>query len=576
MQDFNTSKETHEKILVLKQQLKMLERSDTFIVPKSSKKKNGSPDLEALIRSLEGIDQDVTDLSVILGTAIDHGTELENELSQKHKEASDNWNKYEFIVNTSRDWMCLVNEDHCFEIVNLAMSGSKKGESESWEGVHCKSFFGEELYNEKLQYWLDGIVKGKEVQQEFYVNIPGIGNKYLELKGSLYKPDLSHSQSVLFIRDITARKQAQGIIKEQELFLDKVNDAIFLIDAKGKIRYWNKSCEVMFGWSKTEAIGKVAIDLLCKQEARQKFELGLKQIEKRNEWHGDLHFKTKKGDYIISDSRWVVMPATESEDGGTLLLNTNITEKKNLELQFYRAQRVESIGVLASGIAHDLNNVLSLFFLAIRALKPKLSDKQGKTILNLLENSAQRGVNLVRQILTFARGMDGEQMEVNVSEVVEELNDFIKETFPKNIAIRVKKPQETLRIYGSPTQLHQVFLNICVNAKDAMPDGGDLTIELSKEELGGDVLDSFIFHENTVPGQYIRINFSDTGTGIPHDLLLKIFNPFFTTKEIGKGTGLGLSTVRSIIKNHRGIIDIKSQLNVGTQFKIFLPVLDIT
>ena len=238
-----------------------------------------------------------------------------------------------------------------------------------------------------------------------------------------------------------------------------------------------------------------------------------------------------------------------------------------------RAQRMESIGTLAGGIAHDLNNILAPILMSIDILKLTANDPQAKSVLDTIEVSAKRGADIVRQVLSFARGLEGERVEVQPKHLLKDIESIIKDTFPKNILLRFAIPNDIWTILGDPTQVHQILLNLCVNARDAMPHGGNLTIEAENS-----VLDEHYAAMNiqAKAGRYVQITVSDSGTGIPPNILEKIFEPFFTTKGINKGTGLGLSTVMAIVKSHGGIINVYSEPNKGTTFKVYLPAMEMS
>ncbi len=260
----------------------------------------------------------------------------------------------------------------------------------------------------------------------------------------------------------------------------------------------------------------------------------------------------------------------DSPDEGVCFV-LDLTERQKLEHQFLRAQRMESIGRLAGGIAHDLNNILAPIMMSIEMLQAKTTDPQSKSILETIEVSAKRGADIVRQVLSFGRGVDGERIEVQPKHLMKDLESIIKDTFPKDIQLRFSIPNDLWTVLGDPTQLHQILLNLCVNARDAMPNGGTLTISVENCTLDAQYVAMNI---QAKVGRYIKICVTDSGTGIPPDLLDKIFEPFFTTKELNKGTGLGLSTVMAIVKSHEGIINVYSEPGKGTTFRVYLPVME--
>jgi two-component system, cell cycle sensor histidine kinase and response regulator CckA len=252
----------------------------------------------------------------------------------------------------------------------------------------------------------------------------------------------------------------------------------------------------------------------------------------------------------------------------------DITNRKSTEAVLRRTERLESLGTLSSGIAHDLNNVLTPIIGIVQLLPLKIPnlDEQTKRLLQLLDQSAHRGADLVKQILSFSSGVESKPTSTQVSSLLLEIQKIIQQAFPKNIELSIDLPSDLWLITADETLLHQVFMNLCVNARDAMPQGGNLSV--TAENLLIDA--SFAqMHLDAQVGSYLVVTVADTGMGIPAKILNNIFDPFFTTKEIGKGTGLGLSTVIGIVKSHHGFIDVFSEIGVGTKFKVYLPATDI-
>jgi len=246
----------------------------------------------------------------------------------------------------------------------------------------------------------------------------------------------------------------------------------------------------------------------------------------------------------------------------------DITEARLMEEKFLRAQRLEAVGTLASGVAHDMNNILAPMLMAAGLLKDKLHDRHDQEILLMVEQSAQRGAGIISQLLNFSRGADGVRCSVTLGHLIKEMSHLMQETFPKNIVLRTVVEKSLASVVADATQLHQVLMNLCVNARDAMPDGGELSVEARNVQLSEE---EARWHAPAPAGTYAEITVSDTGHGIPAEVMEHIFEPFFTTKEAGKGTGLGLATVAGIVKSHHGILTVESEPGRGSRFRILLP-----
>jgi two-component system, cell cycle sensor histidine kinase and response regulator CckA len=245
-------------------------------------------------------------------------------------------------------------------------------------------------------------------------------------------------------------------------------------------------------------------------------------------------------------------------------------EKKKLEAAFLRSQRMDTIGALAGGIAHDLNNALAPILMSAELMKSAVDEKTRESFLEIISASAQRATGMVRQILGFARGRDGTAW-IPVGHIIGELGKIVRDTFPKSISISLKPGGKTLwQIRGDATELHQVLLNLCVNARDAMPHGGKITVSAENVKLDQETA----IQVRASAGPHVVLSVEDTGTGIPAEVMPRIFEPFFTTKLPESGTGLGLSTVATIVKHFGGSIHVETELGKGTTFKIYLPAIE--
>lgn len=368
------------------------------------------------------------------------------------------------------------------------------------------------------------------------------------------------------LRDVTHRKRNEERIRRQATLLNVAKDAILEISVKGVINFWNQGAEAIYGWGSDEVTGKKLSDFFPEDEAD--YEEIIETLLKIREWRGELEQTRKDGKKITVESRWVLFKDDQGGTDSILCINSNITERKRLESQILRAQRMESIGTLASGIAHDLNNVLSPILMAVTIQKLKTTNEEDLHTLELMESSAKRGSLLIKQVLEFGRGIEGQRIPVQLSHIAYEIEQIVTDTFPKSIEFKIKMSRDLGTILGDPTQMHQVMLNLCVNARDAMPTGGVIQMTIDNVTLGENSAD---LPSEFSPGDYLVIRVSDTGFGIAPDVLDRIFEPFFTTKALGRGTGLGLSTVQTIVKSHGGFPSVQSETGKGTTFSIYLP-----
>ncbi|MGE5313503.1 MAG: ATP-binding protein [Acidobacteriota bacterium] len=348
---------------------------------------------------------------------------------------------------------------------------------------------------------------------------------------------------------------------------NSVANAVYIQDLTGIFLEVNDSALRMAGYAREDFLGRTSefisapgmnegVDL---DSVYEKVASGIPQ---QFEWWG----RRKNGSVFPQE----MMMTRGRFKGRTVIISAarDISETKMLQAQFLRAQRLESLGTLAGGIAHDLNNVLAPIILSVQILRTKLESERRERALTAIEVSATRGKEILQQVLTFAKGVDGDTTVFHPKLLLRELEHLIRETFPRSIQIRTQVPNDLWMLCASVTRVHQVLMNLCVNARDAMPDGGTLGIAI--ENICID--ENFArLNVEAKTGSYIVFTVTDTGSGIPPEIIDRIFDPFFTTKEQGRGTGLGLSTVHSIVKGYGGFVTVASELSVGTTIKVFLP-----
>jgi two-component system, cell cycle sensor histidine kinase and response regulator CckA len=367
--------------------------------------------------------------------------------------------------------------------------------------------------------------------------------------------------------DRAQRDLAEQHIREQADLLNKAHDAIIVTDLDGHITFWNEGAERISGWASAEVIGRTP-EAVLGVGFHARIDEARRSLAETGEWRGDLLLHDRNQKALIIEVSMTLIKDNAGRPKARLSIGTDVTDKKSMEEQFLRIQRIESIGMLASGIAHDLNNILAPILLAAPMLRDEISNPIHVRMMTSIEASAKRGTDLVRQILAFAHGASGAQERVQITRILQDTKNVITETFPKNIHISDGIPGNLWPITANPTQIHQVLLNLCVNARDAMPSGGRLSLRAENCVLDAATAQSM---DGAKPGAWVVIHVEDTGSGIPDEALAHIWDPFFTTKGPGKGTGLGLSTVRGIVNNHKGFISLRTLRGQGTAFRVFFP-----
>jgi PAS domain S-box-containing protein len=380
---------------------------------------------------------------------------------------------------------------------------------------------------------------------------------------------LGHTVRVLMcLEDITKNVRADEQIRSQAALLDITGDAIFVRDFSDRVIYWNEGAHRLYGWTTAEAIGRTSSELVPDNSPFEATR-ALHMVQHHDEWNGEIKQKSRDGRELTIQSRWTLVREPDGKPKAILVVNSDITEKKQLESQLLRGQRLESIGTLASGLAHDLNNVLAPIMMAVQFIKDNTEDDGMRACFQTLETCSRRGADIIRQVLMFARGVEGERILLNPKHLIQEMQRIANETFPRAIEINTRISKQPCVLLGDATQIQQVIMNLCVNARDAMPQGGVLTIGLDKKELNAT---GAAIHPKAKAGGYVVISVTDTGTGIPPELVDKIFDPFFTTKPLGQGTGLGLPTVLGIAENHGGFVHLETKLGAGTTFYVYVPI----
>ncbi|PAX56142.1 CBS domain-containing protein [Brunnivagina elsteri] len=491
----------------------------------------------------------------------------ENSLWVAHQKMQAHWVRRLVVTGSEGEFLGIITQDNLLQLLDpVEMASAIAILQQKVEGKTAQlTQINQSLLTEMAQ------------RQQLEVNLQ-TANEELELRVQERTAELSQANRLLQ-EEIQERQQIEKSLRSSELSyrtlaenLPAIVYRLFPAD-NNRMVFFNNMLQHCFGyeWDNLQQGEVCSIEHLIISEDKPQVIVTVKDAIAKNQPFeieyrlrdrgGEIHYCWEKGKPIYDT------------DGQLLQIDGvifDITEKKQLEQQFYHAQRLESLGTLASGIAHDLNNILTpiLAVAQLLPLKIKSLDESSQKLLKMQEVNAKRAAELVQQILSFARGDGGKRSFIEIQQLLLDIEQIVKGTFPKTIAIATDISDNLSTVFADGNQLHQIFMNLLVNARDAMPDGGTLTI----------AADNLLIDENYAKmnmeakvGAYVVITITDTGIGIPPEIIDRIFDPFFTTKDLGKGTGLGLSSTIGIVKNHDGFITVRSELGKGSRFQVYLP-----
>jgi PAS domain S-box-containing protein len=339
-------------------------------------------------------------------------------------------------------------------------------------------------------------------------------------------------------------------------------------DLDGTVRYWNEGATRLYGWTAAEAIGRPVTELIYGDT--DAFERAQRRVIDVGGWKGELEHRHKGGGSLTIEGSWTLLRDERGMPQSVLAINTDITERKKVERQLLHAQRMESLGQLAGAIAHDFNNILTAILGNTTLGKAAAAaDATSAECFDEIERAGARATALVRQILTFSRDQPPTRNLVELPAIVDEALHLVRATAGRTITFEASIAPDVPPILAESTQVHQVIMNLCTNATQAIGQApGRVRIRAERALLGGGIADGTI---GLLPGTYAHLTVEDTGPGMNEATLERIFDPFFTTKEAGKGTGLGLAIVHGIMKNHQGGIAVRSTPGVGTTFTLYFP-----
>lgn len=376
------------------------------------------------------------------------------------------------------------------------------------------------------------------------------------------------SRMVGSMTDVTARKQYEEKLQQQAALLDEATDAIIVRSLEDQFLYWNKAAERQYGWKAEEVLGRPIMEVLY-SVSRVTFAEALAILKERGDFSGRIIHTRKDGSNVTVQSHWVLVRNADGSPKSILAIHTDLTHQLQLEERLFQSQKLEALGQLTGGIAHDFNNLLTVIIGSAEALREELQpDRNLSGLARTIESAAEKGAELTGRLLAFARRQTLQPKVVNPTDIVESMRELLKRTLGEQIRLGIAGASGGWTTFADPVQLESAILNLCINARDAMPNGGDLSIEIVNVRLGGD---DIVHHPDVIPGDYVKIVVSDNGSGMSTEVWERAFEPFFTTKKEIQRTGLGLSMVYGFIKQSRGHVEIASTQHKGTAISLYLP-----
>ena len=374
------------------------------------------------------------------------------------------------------------------------------------------------------------------------------------------------------ILDITERQQAVEERIRLATAVEQAAESVIISDRRGTIHYVNPAFERLSGFGSEDIVGKNFRILKSDRHDETFYREMWKMITSGKAWAGRISNRMKDGS--LRQFETTISPIRDKNGviANFVSVNRDVTQEVALEAQLFQAQKMEAVGTLAGGIAHDFNNLLQVIQGYTEVLQNEVGrNKYGLEALQKIHRSAKRGAELTRQLLTFSRKVQSERRPLDLNREVEQVKKLLERTIPKMIEIELYLSENPAVVSADPIQVEQTIMNLAVNAKDAMPEGGKIVIETDRVRLDEKFCKT---HLGARPGDYVLLSISDTGHGMNREIVDHVFEPFYTTKDVGKGTGLGLAMVYGIVKNHEGYILCYSELNTGTTFKIYLPAME--
>lgn len=519
----------------------------------------------------KSLEDELEDFKCILSTTLAHSTTVENDLSRQQEATAALWKRYEFIVNSSEEWICVINADLTFETVNDTFANACKRSKKRLIGQPIQKVWHKAEDVEQISKWVNRCLKNEDLHVQVELHMPTRHYPYMDIIGMPYQiPGTPTTQVVLIARDVSARRKVETLLRDRSIFLDQVHDAVIVIDQEKRIYFWNKQAETMYGWKAHQVVEKKEADLFLAPNEISRLASIFSAVQKQGSWQGRMHHLYRQKQDVFTVCTWTPLNDTENQQL-YLLTAANISPLRKLESEYNRLQRFYTATQIFIESSHDLNNAMVTYMSTTRMIRSHIPKNVMGGLFSLSDDAIRKSMNIVKRMLEYGRGKPLDHTRFEVAPIVYDLATMLGGSLPNHVTLQTQTPSDECHVFGNSTEIHQVLLNLCINAKDALREKeGSITISLSKRRIRKErIVQPHM--ETVTAGDYIVLTVSDTGHGIKKHHLRDIFTPFFSTKRLGEGTGVGLASVYRIVKNHNGWIHTSSKTRHGTRFTIFLP-----
>ncbi len=534
-----------------------------------------TPHLVSLCNDLmdysKSLENELEDLKCILSTTMQHSTTVENDLSLQQEASAALWKRYEFIVNASQEWICVINADLTFETVNDAFADVCKKSKKRLIGQPITKVWTHREDLEAIEKWIQKCLQNTDIHEQTSLHMPTRFYPHIDIIAMPYQiPGQPTTQVVFIAKDVSARRHVELLLRDRSLFLDQVHDAVVVLDHQHRICFWNKQAETMYGWKTHQVVEKKDADLFLAPNELTRLDSIFASVQKNGSWQGRMHHLYRQKQDVETVCTWTRL-SDDDKMPFYLLTAANISPLRKLENEYNRLQRFYTATQIFIESSHDLNNAMVTYMSTTRMIREHIPKTVMGGLFSLSDDAIRKSMNIVKRMLEYGRGKPIDHAPFAVAPIIYELAKMLGVSLPNSITLQTQITSDDGHIFGNSTEIHQVLLNLCINAKDAMGDKeGQITITLATRRIRKERI--VRPHMETLPaGNYVVITVSDTGHGIRKRQLNDIFTPFFSTKRLGEGTGVGLASVYRIIKNHNGWIHASSKPLHGTRFTLFLP-----